>query len=77
MSDVRATELQPGDVIGRHDRPGERLLFLGVSPPALMPTGREPREALLYVLSVGYEDGTGFALPLFEDETVIRYPQDS
>ena len=46
-------------------------MFLGVSPPAPMPTGREPDRALLYVLSVGYEDGTGFALPLFEDETVL------
>lgn len=72
MHEASATELVPGDVIGRHDRPDERLLFLGVSRPAMMPTGRADQgEALLYVLSVGYEDGTGFALPLFEDETVL------
>ncbi|QZH58407.1 hypothetical protein K1X22_19210 [Mycolicibacterium farcinogenes] len=74
MRDSYATDLRPGDVIGRHDHPEERLMFLGVSPPAMMPTGRpQPVEALLYVLSVGLEDGTGFALPLFEDETVVRY----
>lgn len=73
MRDAHATELQAGDVIGRHDHPEERLIFLGYGPPAVMPTGREPAEALLYVLSVGTEDGTGFALPLFEDETVVWY----
>ena len=75
MPESHVTELARGELIGRHDHPEERLIFLGASPPALMPTGHDnPSKALLYVLSVGYADGTGFALPLFEYETVLRYP---
>ena len=68
-------DLRPGDIVGRADRPDERVRVSGISVPVMMPTGRDnPDHALRYLVCVAYGDGIGYVISVFDDDTLLRYP---